>query len=248
MSTLLQFFDMSVQTKAPDGYREPLPITLGPNWQPNDLRLAFITASGQSGESSLEMVMNPDPPTGFAAAYSLNPGHETHGVYYRRLASGDADNVSVNWSKPTGWQHFMFALLTVRGVNPSSTPSGGWLKLNQTEGDTTAVASSVTVPGAGTMVFMAGAVQSPWSDGGPDWSVSLGAPTGWTNLVATDKSGINFYQYSIDPSLIVVAKNFSAAGSTGSVSFPTSRGRPAFTGLYLFLTPAADLSVTLSPV
>lgn len=247
MPAQLQCFDMSVQVKPPDGYREPLPVTLGPNWQPNDLRLVFVTGSGVSGQATLEMIMNPDPPSRFTAAYALNPGVETHGVYYRRLVSGDADNVSVSWAKPTNWQHFMFALLTVRGVDPAATPSGGWLKLSQTEGDTAAVASSVVVPGAGTMVFMAGAVPSPWSDGGPDWAVSMGVPTGWTNLVATDKSGVNFYQYGIDPSLIVVAKNFSAAGSTGSVSFPTSQGRPAFSGLYVFLTAAADVSAAINP-
>jgi hypothetical protein len=247
MPTQLQFLDMSVSITPPGGYLQPLPIPLGPNRSPNDLRLAFITTSGVTGGAMLELKMTPDPPTGFTAAYSLSPGVETHGVYYRRLASTDTDNVNVNWARPTSWQHFMFATMTVRGVSPTSSPTGGWLKLSQTSGDTALVASSVTVPGPGVMIFFAGTIPDPWAVSGvaPSWGVSLGAPTGWTNLVATDKSGSTYYQYGTDPSLIAVAKTFTSAGSTGTVSFPSAQGAPAFTGLYVFLTASSDVSVSV---
>lgn len=242
----VSFFDMAVSLTPPVGYTQPLPVTLGPNREPNDIRVAFISGSGSSGNAMLEMQMFPDPPTGFTAAYSLSPGHETHGVYYRRLAASDADTVNVTWDKPTQWQHFMFGTLTARGVSPTSTPTGGSLRITQTQGDTTATAGSVTVPGPGTMIFFVGAVTNPWAtSGAPTWAVSLGAPTGWTNLTATDKSGTTFYQYSNDPSLIVVAKTFTSAGTTGPVVFQTSQGAPAFAGLYLFLTAAADVSAVV---
>ena len=246
MASQLQFFDMSVQVTPPSGYLEPLPIPLGPNWQPGDVRLVLVSGSGASANAMLEMAMVSDPPTGFIQAYALNPGVETHGVYYQRLTPSSTDT-SVAWDKPTQWQHFMFALVTARGVSPTVNPTGGWLKLSQIGGDTTAVATSVAVPSAGTMVFMAGAVPSPWgSSVAPSWAVSFGAPTGWTNLVATDKSGATFYQYGTDPSLILVANQYSASGTTGSVSFSTSQGTPAFSGLYTFLTSAADVSATIS--
>lgn len=247
MPAALQFFDMSVSVTPPSGHLEPLPITLGPNRQPNDVRLMFVSASGSSASAMLEMVMNSDPPTGFTAAYARNLGQETHGVYYKRLSVGDTDDVTVNWAKPSGWQHFMLSFITVRGLSLTSNPTGGWLRLNQTGGDTTATATSVTVPGAGVMLFMAGSVPSPW--GGsvvPAYSVSLGVPTDWTNLVATDKSGANFYENGTDPSIVVVGKAFSGAGSTGSVAFPTSKGTPAFTGLYTFLTPAPDVTAAIA--
>ena len=41
MATPISFFDMSVSVTPPTGYVQPLPITVGPNGQPNDLRLAF---------------------------------------------------------------------------------------------------------------------------------------------------------------------------------------------------------------
>jgi hypothetical protein len=247
MPTQLQFFDMSVSVTAPVGYTQPLPIPLGPNRQPNDLRLAFISASGASGGAMLEMQMFPDPPTGFTAAYSFSPGHETHGAYYRRLTATDTDNVNVDWDRPTNWQHFMLATLTARGVSPTSTPTGGSLTLNQAQGDTAVTVSSVTVPGAGVMLFFVGSVPNPWVLSGvvPSWAVSLGVPTGWTNLVATDKSGLTFFQYGTDPSLIVAAKTFTSAGSTGSVAFPSAQGSPAFAGLYLFLTASSDVSVSV---
>jgi hypothetical protein len=246
MATAIQFFDMSCSVTPPTGYVQPLPVTVGPNGQPNDLRLTFISASGASGGAMLEMALQPDPPTGYSAAYSLNVGHETHGAYYNRLTVGETDT-SVDWDKPTNWQHFMFATLTARGVSPTSTPTGGSLAINQTQGDTTAVAASVTVPGPGVMIFFAGTVPNPWVTSGvaPSWAVSLGAPTGWTNLVATDKSGSTFFQFGTDPSLIVVAKVFTSSGSTGSVSFPSAQGAAAFAGLYLFLTASSDVSVSV---
>ena len=246
MATPISFFDMSVSVTPPTGYVQPLPITVGPNGQPNDLRLAFISASGMSGSAMLELQMNADPPTGYTAAYSQNPGIETNGAYYNRLTAGETDT-SVNWAKPTNWQHFMFATLTARGVSPTSTPTGGLLTLSQTQGDTTVVASSVAVPGPGVMIFFAGTVPNPWVDSGivPSWAVSLGAPPGWTNLVATDKSGSTFFQFGTDPSLIVVAKVFTSSGSTGSVSFQSSQGSPAMAGLWMFLTASSDVTVSV---
>lgn len=238
---------MAVNNTPPVGHLEPLPVTLGPNWQPNDIRLLFVTASGAGtqNETNDMMSMTPDPPTGFGTVYSRNPGSETHGVYYRRLAAGDTDT-SVYWTKPAGWRHFMVATLTVRGVSPTVNPTGGTLTVTHIGAETTATVPSVTVPAAGTMVFFAGNVPAPltgvpW----PNWAVSMGAPSGWTNLVATDKSGETFYQYGTDPSLIVVGKTFASAGSTGSVAFPTAQGSPAFAAMYVFLTPAADVSATI---
>lgn len=246
MPAQLQFFDMSVSITPPTGHLEPLPVTLGPNWQPNDIRLVFVSASGagSTGETNMMMSLNPDPPTSFATAYSRNPGKETHGVYYRRLAPGATD-ATVYWTKPAGWRHFMFAALTVRGVSPTANPTGGTLTVTHIGAATTATASSVSVPGAGAMVLFAGNVPTPAKIPWPNWAVSLGVPSGWTNLVATDKSGDTFYEYATDPSLIVVGKSFPSAGSTGSVSFPTGQGAPSFAGMYAFLTPAADVSATI---
>lgn len=243
----LQFFDMSVLVTPPGGNLEPLPVLLGPNWRPNDLRLAFFSGSGSgSASATLMMQMTPNTPTGYTAAYSLNPTSETHGAFYRRLVTGDVDT-GVTWPKPPGWRHFMHAVLTVRGVSPISSPTGGSLTVAHIGGDTTATVTSVTVPSAGTMVFMLGTVAVPRSSW-PTSAVALGVPTGWTHLAATDKSGRQFYAYDTNPSLVVVAKSFASAGTTGSVVFPTAQGGPAFAGLWTFLTPAADVSATIGAV
>jgi hypothetical protein len=246
MAASISFFDMSVSVTPPTGYLLPQPVTLGPNWQPNDIRILMVSASGVSGNAMLELAMQPDPPSTFTAGYALALGVETDGVYYRRLVAGDNDT-SVSWDKPTNWQSYMFATLTARGVSPTSTPTAGSLTLSQSQGDTTVAASSVTVPGAGVMIFLAGSIPNPWVDSGvvPAWAVSLGAPTGWTNLVATDKSGNTFFQFGTDPSLIAVAKVFTSSGSTGSVSFPSAQGSAAFSGLWMFLTASADVSVSV---
>lgn len=239
------FFDMSVSITPPGGYVEPLPILLGPNWQPNDIRLVFASASSNgNGETSVMTNMNPDPPAGFSTAYSINPGNETHGVYWQRLAPGDVD-ASVYWVKPAGWTHFLMSMLTVRGISPTSTPTGGSLNgITHFGSDAFATVPSVSVPGPGVMVFCICSVNNP-TGGWPSWAVSMGVPTGWDNLVATDKAGLNFYAYGTDPSVVVFAKVFNAAGSTGSVVVPTAQGGPAFAGLWAFLTPATDVTGVL---
>lgn len=248
MPAQLQFFDMAVSVTPPTGHREPLPLTLGPNWQPNDIRLMLIAAAGSGGgAAALLMPMNPDPPTGFTAAYALNATRETYGCYRRRLVAGDADT-SVSWPKPSGWQYFMLALLTVRGVSPTVNPTAGQANATYTTGDSTGTSvavSSVAVPAAGTMLLFLGDIAAPARSPWPSWPVSLGVPSGWTNLVATEKSGDTFYEYGTEPSLIVVGKSFTGAGSTGTVNFPTAHGSPAFAGMWVFLTPGADVSASI---
>lgn len=240
----LQFFDLSVSISPPGGHLEPLPVLLGPNWQPNDVRIMFASASAVKNSTALPISMNPDPPSGFSTAYSRDPGDDTHGVYFRRLSPGDVDS-SVYWTKPSSWQHFMLAFLTVRAVSLTANPTGGSVNVSYTTGDSTgtsASASSVAVPNAGTMIFFVGNVASPERVSWPRWPVAVGVPTGWTHLVATEKSGQSFYQYDTNPSLVVVGKSFSGSGSTGAVVFPTAHGAPAFAGLYAFITPAPDVT------
>lgn len=250
MPAPLQFFDMSVSMEPPNGHLEPMPITLGPNWQPNDIRLMFLTATGAGSSGDLDMSMTPNPPTSFTAAYSLNPSSETHGVWYRRLVAGD-NSTGVYWPRPPGWRHFMVGFVTVRGASPTAAVTAGSLSdpgdltYAMNDSSTAVTVSSVTVPTAGAMVFFVGDVLSPERSPWPNWPVSLGVPTGWTNLAATDKSGDTFYQYGTDPALIMVAKSYASSGSTGSVDIPVAQGSPAFIGLYAFLTPGADVSVAI---
>lgn len=256
MPAALQFFDMSVSITPPTGHFEPLPITLGPNWQPGDVRMMFVSGSAQAqtsgagGDTSLDIPMDPDPPTGFTASYSRTPGSETHGTYFSSLVTGDT-SASVVWPKPAYWQYFMLGLLTVRGVSPTVAPTAGSLSLAYQTGDATgtvATASSVSVPSAGTMIFFVGNIGDPGQSSWPKWPVALGAPTGWTNLVATDKSGATFYPYDTSLAVIAVGRTFASAGSTGAVTFQTAQGAPALAGMWAFLTPAADVSATIGAV
>jgi len=247
----LQFFDMSVSVSPPNGHLEPLPLTLGPNWQPNDIRIHFLSLSGASASGTLDMKTTPSPPTGLTAVYSLNPSSETHAVWWRRLQAGD-NSVGAAWAKPRNWRHFFYGAVTVRGATPSAAPTAGSLSdfgdiaYVVADGTTAATVSSVTVPSAGTMVFFLGDVSAPTLTPWPSWPVALGTPTGWKGIAATENSGDAFYQYDTNPALQMFAKSFGAAGSTGSVSMPAGIGAPAFAGLYCFLVPAADVSVSIT--
>jgi hypothetical protein len=246
----LQFFDMAVSVTPPGGHLEPLPLTLGPNWQPNDIRLFFLSLSGADSKNTRMMRTNPSPPTGFTSAFSQNPTSETHAVFWRRLVAGD-NSTGAAWAKPQNWRHFMFGSVTVRGATPTAAPTAGSLSdpgdVTYTVADSTTSASvaSVTVPSAGTMVFFLGDVAAPMVTQWPAWAVSLGTPSGWTNLAATEKSGGDYYQYGTDPALMMFAKSYASAGSTGTVTVPAGQGSPAFSGLYCFLVPAPDVSVSI---
>jgi len=235
------FDDMEASVTPPGGYLEPQPLTLGPNWLPNDVRLQLVSASEAPPKGWSEAVqMVPDPPTGFVADYNLNPtpGFETEGVYHRYLQPGDQDT-SVAWIKPAGWRHWCWSLLTARGVDPATTPTAGsfTLSIAHTVGNSFCTVGPVTVPGPGVMVFCLGTLADPeglW----PSWATSVGCPTGWKNLVATDKSGQNYYAYDTSPAFAVVGQKFTTAGTTGTVTFPIDPGSHAFTGMWVFLKAA----------
>ena len=243
MAATISFFDMSVSVTPPTGHLEPVPLTLGPNWQPNDIRTLIVAGLAVGlDQNTAAAPMTPDPPSGFPSLYNLapTPGFSTQGVYYRRLSTGDSDT-SVTWPKPPGWNNFLFATLTARGCDPGTAPTAGRLTWSHRRGNPSFAVNSVPVPSAGSMVFLLATLAD--IDGG--WPVSMGAPTGWTNMVATDKSGATYYSYGVDPSVMVVGKNFASSGSTGTVTVPCGIGHPAFVGMYVFFPPAPDVTISL---
>ncbi|HXJ27200.1 MAG TPA: hypothetical protein VNH17_15925, partial [Streptosporangiaceae bacterium] len=91
MPAELEYFDQEVNVSPPSGHFEPVPLTLGPNWQQNDIRMLLVAGAAASQSAIEDVAMTPDPPTGFTSPYSPAPGFGTGGVHYRRLVNGDAD-------------------------------------------------------------------------------------------------------------------------------------------------------------
>lgn len=232
--------DQEAVISPPQGYLEPLPVTLGPNWRPGDVRLVMVTGAATSSSGTQQIQMDPDPPAGYSTAYALSQDKETEGVYWRRLQTGDADT-SVAWRKPPGWRYFNWALLSVRGVDPDVDPVAGSLipgVAHRSEDDFLTV-DPVTVPGPGTMIFMLGSIPDPegtW----PSWATSIGVPGGWSHVAATDKSGDKYYAFDTQPGLALFGKSYASAGTTGTVTVPVGVGFHAFSGMWLFLRPAPD--------
>lgn len=241
----LDFFDMAVSTTQPQGYFEPMPLTIGASARPGDLRMFVISAAADAGKGATTLMpMYPTTPDGYTSAYSLNPGYETQGIFYRRVAASGENDTNVYWTKPPQWRHFMWATLTVRGASPTVAPVAGRNRATYVQGDTFVNLDPVTVPGPGTMVFIVGSIANP-SGGWPSWANSMGVPDGWSHLVATDKSGIGYYPYDPNPSLLAFGKAYSTAGTTGTVQVPIWPSYPAFECLYFFVQPADDVSVVV---
>lgn len=191
-------------------------------------------------------------PAGFTSLVNTNNNNDitlAYSIAYRRLLAGDTDTF-ISYGLPAAMNYFGTILFTVRGVSPSWAPSGSqWGFLQNPNGAAVNVVSSVTVPGPGTIVYCCSSYPEPTQNSSnPPWSqaqytgFSIGAPTGWTNLVATSGSGNTFYQYSSQPSLIAVGKSYSSSGSTGQVTFTAgSNSNPEFAGIYVWFQPAPDV-------
>jgi Putative phage tail protein len=178
-----------------------------------------------------------------------------YSVSWRRLVAGDEDTF-VAYALPEAMSVFATISFTVRGVDPTWVPGtpgkvkgADWGFLSFPSTTAVNVASSVTVPGAGTMVFLATSYPAPaLASNAPTWATaqntgfSIDAPADWTNLVATSSSGTTFYPYYANSSAIAIAKSYTTATSTGSVSFiagPSSN--PEMDGLYIWFKPGADV-------
>lgn len=289
MPAQIQFFDMETSASTP-GFQEAIPVTLGPNWQPNDIRVfcnywffnypavggqpeffgnfglvpAGFTGFGPNGTSTQTVVDS----SNHISYTMLLQGYGA--ISYRRLIAGDVDTfvqpTIASWPTTSSVSGYASAAFTIRGVAPSSAPLLGALSMptstfSWSDADYTFlvldnnIAQSISVPSAGTMVLWAssqaiidyldynGTQETPFSVGGA--GNSMGAPTGWTNLVATPNSGATYFPYDTNPASIVVAKTFTGSGSTGAITFPIGpQSSSCFQGCRIFVVPAADVSGT----
>lgn len=279
MPAQLQFFDMEASLPAAQTVNQPVPVTLGSNWQPGDIRvffqlwyqpvwnsttgrfyLAVTQFQGQDPHFSFYNYDETTPYTGpnglsIPAGYSSVSNNAGVGgalgcaVAYRRLVAGDT-NTFVTYAFPAAMTVFATIFFTVRGVDPAwtGTGNGGVLTWDAT---TVTKVNSQPVPGAGTLVYFATSYPKPAavSSNAPPWAsatytgLSLGEPTGWTNLVATSGSGNSFYVYVSNSSALAVAKAYTGPTSTGAVTFEAGAGsNPAVDGMYMWFKPAPDVA------
>jgi Putative phage tail protein len=239
MPAQLQFFDMSINKQEPAAF-VPLPVTLGPNWQPNDIRLFLQLAWIQGSTGDYTSV----PPGYTNFGYTGFPGFR---MCYRRLVAGDTDTF-VQYANPTSFNAaFSTLLCTVRGVAPSVAPTnpapqfgelGTLPAVSSTGGSVSAWTFSVPVGAA--LVWM-----NNWHGTQAATGCTWGAPSGWTNLVATDGSGATYTPFGAQDSVALFAKAFSSAGSTGAFSVQYGAERNARNYMAsIGLTAAADVSAT----
>lgn len=238
MPAKISFFDMSL-LPIPSGPYIPLPVTLGPNWQPNDLRI-FLQVAGGSNPPTGTVT-----PPGFTTIATANAsGTQVANISYRRLVAGDTDTF-IQYAVPSSTSYSSLALLTARGASPSVNPTAAYvtsttitLPSSSSTGGSVSVASlSVPVVGAFLQLFFSYVAAGS--------ACSLGGPTGWTNLIASDNSGANYTPWSGVPSTTVVAKSFSSTGSTGTMSLLYGAENGAFVNqLWVAIPAAADVSAT----
>lgn len=239
MPAQISFFDMSVITQVPAAY-VPIAVTLGPNWQPGDYRFFYQNVT-ITGASTYPMVL----PPGYTFAWNAGPVS----IAYRKLLAGDTDTF-IQYSVPSSLSVPGWALFTARGVAPGSAFTGNWIlngrppASSSTGGTLTGTqAPTFSVPvGAGVIV----AQSAPTSGGtGATGGCTLGPPTGWMNLVASDGSGATYTPFGAQSSIMLCAKSFSSAGTTApiGVQYGAENNALVFVSA-LGITAAPDVSAT----
>lgn len=240
MPAQLSFFDMSISNQIP-AYSVPVAVTLGPNWQPNDIRLFFQFA--WDGTSN-NWTVTPPGFTTYSAVSQTNLN-----LSYRRLVAGDTDT-SVQYAVTSLPEGFYYALMTVRGVSPSAAPGGpatpGVLMTLPAASTTGGSTSSISGGGSNAFTVPVGAgllwvVNTTNVTTGCTW----GVPAGWTNLVATAGSGAQYTPFGAQFSSAVFGKSFSSAGSTGTwtIQYGAEKAAQAYVW-FTTLTAAPDVSVS----
>jgi hypothetical protein len=200
-------------------------------------------------------------PPGFNTKGSILPtdGDQELGysVSWRRLLAGDT-NTFIVYSLPAAMSVFSTCFFTVRGVDPAWTGSGvDWGLLSFPNSSSINTASSVSIPGAGTMVYIVtsypapagnNSASAPWV-AAQNTGASMDAPTGWTNLVATSSSGTTYFPFYSNASAMAMAKSYTGAGSTGSVSITAGPAvNPIFDGPWIWFKAAPDVIATAGNV
>jgi hypothetical protein len=219
MPAKISFFDMSILA-IPSGPYIPLPVTLGPNWQPNDLRIFLQIAGGANPPTG---TVTPPGFTAIATASAASGGgggitSQVANISYRRLIAGDTDTF-IQYAVPSSTSYSSLALVTARGASPSTNPTAAYVTDPSgaiTLPGSSSTGGSVTVPSL-SVPFVGVLLQLFFSYVAAGSACSLGGPTGWTNLVASDNSGATYSPWSGVASTTVVAKAFSSTGSTGSM-------------------------------
>jgi hypothetical protein len=235
MPAELQFFDMSV-AEAPAPY-VPIPVTLGPNWQPNDLRF-FVQGSGAfTGWVT---------PPGYTVL--VNPAAGQGMICYRRLVAGDTDTLVQYqiYTRSDGYGHYNSGLFTVRGAS-SATPTaamvtGPTLPSASSTGGTVAAGSfSISAAGAIVLYFTTTVPVNP----AIPTACTLGCPPGWANLVASAGSGVTYTPFGSQASEMYVAQSFSSSGSSGTVTLSYGAETAAIVNEFsINILAAADVSAT----
>lgn len=261
MPAQLQFFDMECTTSAPGSILSPFAVTLGPNWQPGDIRVFC--------QSYMDTYQTLSPNTyQFAPGFTYTSGSDNTftaqidkwGVGWRRLVAGDTDK-SVAYQYPGSMSAFTAVLFTVRGVDPATNPTISHLTVGATFTSSTAYpVPASTVPSAGTSVIAFWNFPMQLNVAYTATGAAVATPAGWTALVSTPGSGSTYNGFGNSNALIAVAKSFSSSGSTGTVTFAgapsgTYGGNPtgslhtgdnltAFTAERIFFKPAPDVAST----
>src|ERR1700744_2292725 len=93
MPAQISFFDMSCTTSPPGSVLAPIPVTLGPNWQPGDIRVFcqdYVDTNGTLNPNTYQFApgftYSSGSDAGLTSAWKIN-----WGVGWRRLVAGDTD-------------------------------------------------------------------------------------------------------------------------------------------------------------
>ena len=241
MPAQLSFFDIEVDDKAVEGGR-PYTVSIGPNGQSGDLRIVYLSFSTNTPRDSPNFF--PNPPDGFAELTVVYQ-YAVY-IFWQRLTATSQDAVVQFNGNPT-LRRLSF---TVRGVDPSSTPT--YALVTGTDGplvDTpahTPIAQYYSTDFASFSAPSSGAVLALVQTGNRGSS----PPTpGWSAIYSSANSGANYTYNSSKAGYELYGKSFAGPGSTGTTNVAYAYFNTDIAPLrYFFFKSAPDSSVSCGSI
>jgi uncharacterized membrane protein YgcG len=211
-----EVFDSECNSGATLTFNGKVPLTVGESFQPNDLRIAFVSMIWDVG------TYGNGPWGGWTAGWNLlwpvgNPaGSPGFSIFTKKMVAGDSDGRAVSFAPVS--QSLTYAACTVRNWNPAATfpvSSTGSLGVPGATGvpSYTAQAGSVSVTAGGILLVH---FTSPM-----DGVATI--PSGMTPLADDGQHGGSYnpdpeIAPSYGPSSVLYGQAYAASGSSGTKS------------------------------
>lgn len=200
------------------------PVPLGPSWQPEDLRVVYLTSSSSRTFDAPAgwTVLHDSGPSGAAVSRRLT-------IIARRLQAGDIDTTATVVGDPN--PNIAVTAVTLRGTAPAASPS---VSVTGSNNSATNISAPSVPGGAGALLCWYGNTRVDGTAQTGSWTT----PSGMALVASSLSDATNGY------SLLLAAENRTTVGDTGPRG-ATAPGAGSWSAASLFIAePTGPTTIT----